>query len=335
MSIQLYFQRTLILMGITFIMIQVPLIIDSGLILKLFGQNKKESFEASNMALISLPGYLCGYLTELFYRTLCAKNEIWPSIIIGGSNAICALLFQLLNFYLLHWNLIGIALASSIAMICSAISITLIFLAHDFVQDFSLFAPSWKALDSWWDIGVNYASNLILLVAKKFILELPLIVGGIIGDVELGAAKILRRYSKLLAVISLGFGTSCIARIGAAIGARSLPSLHVYTAATFIFFTIFLLIATILNICLRYPLAELTTTDQEVVELAASLTTLVAIVDFLKLFIIMTFLSIFRGAGSVVFSTVTTLACEYILGLTLGTYLAFTFELELLEYYGH
>ena len=308
-------------------MIQTPLIIDSGLILRIIGQNRAESFDASNMALITLPGYFCAYATELFYRTLCAKSKIWPALIAGGSCAICALLLQLLSFYILHWNLTGIALASSAALICSAVILTIIFLAHRFPHELNLFVPSIAALDGWWDMGVNYASSLVLIIAIKIILELPVVVGGLIGAVELAAANVIRRYSVILALLIFGFTTASISRIGAAVGARSRSSLYVYTSATFIFFALFLLIFTILNILLRYPLASLTTTNPLVIEMSASLTILVALVDCLKLFIVSTFLSIFRGVGLMVFPTVTTLTCEYIFGLTLGMYLSFYVKL--------
>lgn len=309
-------------MGITFFMIQTPLVIDSGLILRLIGQNRENALQASNMALITLPGYLCGFLSEILYRTLFAKKSIWPAIVSGGAGALCALLIQLLSLYVLHWVLMGMSLASSGALVTTALVITIIFLAHKFVYDLNLLVPSKAALDDWWEMGVNYASSLLLLFTIRLLFELPVIVGGIISGVELATANILRRYSVFLALTTFGYNTACIAKIGSALGARSRTSLYVHTAAIFLFFTLFLSALTILNILLRYPLARITTNESAVVESSASLTPLVAVYDLIKLFNASAFYSIFRGAGSIVFPTACAIVCEYLFGLPLGIYLS-------------
>ena len=288
---------------------------------------------ASNMALISLPGYLGAIYIELFYRTLFAKKQTWPAIVAGGSNAICALLIQLVSFYLLHWGLIGIALASSVASIFSTIIIIVITFAHNFVHELKLFIPLRNALDDWWNLGVSFTSNIILIFSIRLISELPVIFGGMIGAVELGAASILRRYSAFLFLITISFTTPCINGIGASIGARSLFSLKVYTAATFVFFTCFLSIATILNILLRYPIANLTTNQPAIVEMSASLTILVAVYDLFKMFNACCFFSVFIGSGSIIFPTVTTLVCQFIFSLPLGANLSFYFGLGIAGYY--
>ena len=137
-SAQLTLQRSLLLAEVTFVLAQTPLIIDSGLFLRLLYQKREVSNAASDMALIVLPGYLAGFIYEIFYRTLFSRKEVWPAIVSGAVSGACALLVQLLSFYVLGWGLVGIALADCFALIGGSIAITIIFLKHEFVQEMSL-----------------------------------------------------------------------------------------------------------------------------------------------------------------------------------------------------
>ena len=321
-SAQLTLQRSLLLAGVTFLVAQTPLIIDSGLFLRLLYQKREVSNAASDMALIVLPGYLAGFIYEIFYRTLFSRKHVWPAIVSGAVSGACALLVQLLSFYVLGWGLVGIALADCFALIGGAIAIMVIFQKHEFVQEMSLLVPSRDALVQWKEMGVSYAASVVLQIAQRFIYEFPLILGGIISTEELATANVVRRYSLLFALFGMGYTTPCIASIGTAIGARSRTSLYVYTAAIFSAFGVFLTIATAANILLRYPLASMTVEDANIVEMSAHLTILVAFYDLVKVLISYAIYSIFRGNGSIIFPTVISLTTEYLLGMPLGLYLS-------------
>lgn len=314
-------------------MAQIPLIIDSGLFLRLLFQKREVANAASDMALIVLPGYFAGFVYEILYRTLFARKEVWPAIVSGAASASCALVVQLLSFYLFGWGLVGIALADCVALIAGTIAILIIFLNHDFVHQMKLIIPDRDALVQWWEMGSSYAFSVLLQIAQRFIYEFPLILGGIISINELATANVVRRYSLLFALFGMGYTTPCIAGIGTAIGSRSRTSLYVYTTAIFCAFTIFLTIATGTNIALRYPLARWTVDDPNIVEMSAQLTLLVAMYDLVKVLISYAIYSIFRGSGSIIFPTAISLMTEYLFGMPLGLYLSLYLKWGIAGYY--
>ena len=330
---KLTFQKTILISGATFLVAQTPLLIISGLILRLLHQKREIANTASDMALIVLPGYLAGFVSEIFYRTLFARKEVWPAIVATGATALCALFVQLLSFFVLKWDLVGIALADCFALFANAITISIIFMNYNFVHDMNFLVPSKDALEQWGEMGGSYAASVLLQIAQRFIYEFPLILGGIISVEELATANVVRRYSLLFALFGMGYTTPCIAGIGTAIGARSRTSLYVYTAAIFTAFGIFLTIATIANIALRYPLASITVDSANIVEMSAQMTILVAIYDLLKVLVSYAIYSIFRGSGSIVFPTVISLLIEYLVGVPLGLYFSLYLKWGIAGYY--
>lgn len=311
----------------------MPLIIDSGLFLRLLDQKREVSNVASDMALVVLPGYLAGYIHEILYRTLFARKKVWPAIVSGAVSGVCALIVQLISYFVFNWGLMGIALADCVALLGCTTTIVIIFLRHEFVHEMNLLNVSRDALVQWWDMGKSYASSVVLQIAQRFIYEFPLILGGIISREELATANVVRRYSLLFALFGMGYTTPCIASIGTAIGARSRTTLHVYTTAIFSAFGVFLSIATALNIALRYPLASWTIDDPNIVEMSARLTILVAIYDLVKVLISYAIYSLFRGSGSIIFPTVISLMTEYLFGMPFGLYLSLHCQWGIAGYY--
>lgn len=312
---------------------QTPLIIDSGLIMRLLRQSRGASNDASNMALITLPGYLVALIYEVLYRTLFARKEIWPVIVSGAAIATCALGLQILSICALHWALVGIALANCLALVAGAVVVGIIFLAHQFVHEMRLLRPTLEALGGWKGIGSSYITSVVLQIALRFINEFALIIGGVIGPVELAATNVLRRYTLIFTILGMAYSNPSIASIGAAIGARSSGSLRVYTAATFMFFGLFLTIATAVNIIARNPFAYLTANDSLVAEMVANVTILVAIYDLLKLLLSYVIYGFFRGSGSMIFPTATTLIVEYLIGIPLGLFLSLHVRLGIAGFY--
>jgi Na+-driven multidrug efflux pump len=264
----------------------------------------------------TLPGFFARANFELFARLFIALKNEWLLLIIAALICGSSLLSLFLFINVFELNLVGIVISINIAFTLGfLVSLGLIFLLpslrelrlfHFSKQSFSEYVPIWK-------------TNILALLFGIF--------GLLFGYVELAAQSILIRYTFVILGIAAGFFTSSITNMGYAYGRNDRALMFIIYKASIILFVIMVVIATAFNIILRYPLAELTTSEESVIDLAANLTPLVAIANDLAVLYLLTSLPLLttsRVLVTTIFSFIANIIVGFPIAIVLTLYTNFS-----------
>ena len=134
-------------------------------------------------------------------------------------------------------------------------------------------------------------------ITMRCIVEMCVIFGGILSQVKLGVATILRRYTTFASSIPLNLMASIVCKsIGASSGKRSHISVRVCIFSGLIFAFVIGFFLTLFNVLLRQPISGHMNNETSVKAITADRTLIVSNLDWIML-VYMTNIFVFRRVG--------------------------------------
>ena len=329
---RILFQRTLIIGYLIYFAVGIPIMLNSSLIFFLIGQDIQVSHLAGNCLTITIPVYFVKFFGELLFRIFLAQLKTTRVVIASAFYGITLVLFEILFVHLLKFGLYGIPLGMTLAL-CVYTGVMLCLFLMDTTQGtYNFFQFHEDCMGRWPELCTDYFYAIIIGITFRLTNEACTFLAGMLGIIELAAQTILRRYTVFSHILTFGFGSPCISLIGRAIGCKSIADFQISVQATLLFhFSLSFSIA-VLTVIFRNPLASLMSSNVDVVNLAVSLTLIVAFYDFLNLFNT-GFLDIFRAMDAMKFPFIVAVTTSYFLGLPLSFVLTLYTPLRLAGFY--
>lgn len=275
------FQTGIFAISILFWLVAVPLILLSPFILLALQQNQNVAYAAGYCLMGTIPGLFANLLYEVLSNLYIAQQFGMAVIASAFTMFIVCLI---LNFALVIWlnlELVGIVISLNISYFSGLFVLLGITMIKKSQRDLDLLTYTSESIHNVWSVLGSIVWASLLGLAGSFFSEVGTILAGILGAIELAAQAILSRYTLLIAIFMIGFFKTNISHLAKAFSIRNKELyFHELRVALFVFFLLSILY-TALNIATRYPLAHLVTQETSVIELAASLTPLVAISNLL------------------------------------------------------
>ncbi|MCP4004398.1 MAG: MATE family efflux transporter [bacterium] len=311
------------------VLISVPLIwlvLQTGSVLLLFGQDPGLSADAQAYSLARIPGLPFYMVYSVLRQYLQGRELVRPALwVILIANAVNIFLNWILIFGHLGfpaYGLIGAGVATSLTQVLSLVGLYL------FVRAFSLHRGAWvgwsrKAVDPK---GLREIIRLGFPIAIQVSLEmwafsLGTLIAGMLGPVHLVAHTVAINMASITFMLPLGVAQAATTRVGNLIGAgKPLDAQRAAWVSMAMGAGIMAVLGTVM-VLLRDFLPRLYTSDLEVVMLCASVLPIAALFQVFDGAQVVA-CGVLRGMGRVRPAMVFNLISYWLIGLPLGGYLA-------------
>lgn len=325
------FQRTALIWTTLFFLIQVPLLCNWGLILRLAGQNQQLAHIAQIFIFIQLPRYFALYIANLCLMTMFAQDIVWPTLMANVLNFGLVVVAELL-VAVFHADVYFLAAGVCAAQLLTTCVVLVLFLVkHAHHPDLVRFESN--SFDDWSEMFSQSILSIAQHVAMRLVMEVGVIMGGLLSHVELGAATILRRYTAFASSIPLNLMAPVVCKsIGASIGKRSHVSVRVYICSGFLLIFVIGILLALVSVLFRRQMARLMTNEPAVVVIAEELTGIVSLLDCIML-LYMTNIFVFRGLRAMTFPTIMGFCLQNGFSVPLSVVLVFSKHMHLSGYY--
>ncbi|MBX3044068.1 MAG: MATE family efflux transporter [Candidatus Kapabacteria bacterium] len=285
----------------------------------------KSYYVISSLSLI--PSMLFVSFKQFTEGITLTKPAMYASIVFNLVNVFLNYIFIYGNFGFPRMELDGAGWASLIAR--TGMGLSLVFYVF-FNPDFKIYTDK---LD-WKKYSINHIKRILKLglpISLQFLLEVGsftfgALMMGWLGSNELAAHQIAISIAGFTYLAASGIGSAATIRLSNLLGERKIGELKVSGNASLVLVLIWMSIAAVLMILLRYHLPSLYVSELPVIELTASLFIVAA---FFQIFdgVQVTALGALRGIKDVRVPTFISLLSYWIIALPVGYILAFTFEL--------
>lgn len=322
----IYLQTGILLLGC----ILIPIVLINYYTAKCLiwlGQPPNIAQLAGQFSRLSIPGIPCLYLYELIKKLLQAQNIVTPMVSIAILSNVVHIILGLCLTQCTSLGFAGAAIARSFANGCLLIALGPYF--SQFPQSIRKWWPGWnlrlavREMKPFLKLGIP---GMMMILMEWWSFEIMAIIVGVLPNsvVAIGVHSILVNISTLTFNVYLGISVACNVRVGNCMGAN-LPR-HAKMVANLslaLSLGISMLMAVFI-LMLRTFLSRAFITEPATVDLlyhALLLLLPYQLCDAVNVVL----QGIFRGIGQQTLGACINFVVYFILGLPLGTYLAFTF----------
>ncbi|GAA50015.1 multidrug and toxin extrusion protein 2, partial [Clonorchis sinensis] len=245
-------------------------------ILRLLKQDPVVAKAAADYLLYMVPGLWFAAYAQLLTKYIQTQNRVLPPLFIGiATNALNALLHYVLLF-VVKTGVKGSAISqvAAYAFQCVVLLSYILTIERRGVTWNGWTSKLWLDWGTWFKLAMP---GIFMTTLEWSIFEMGSIVAGTIGEKELATQAILFNVESMcFTLLPLGFGVAVSIRLGHFLGAGSSvgPRSVLSVALVTIWMISMLFVLTI--VLLRWHIPKIFTTDNDVIQLAASLLPLVA-----------------------------------------------------------
>ncbi len=179
------FQRTLLIGLVFYLVIGIPLLLNSSLIFILFGQRIEISKMAGNALVITIPGYILWFLGELLFRLYLAQMKIKQVVLISTLYGASLVLFQIAFVFILRFGFYGIPIGATLSLVTFSIIVLISNLIDSSQAPYQLFKIQSNCLENCGEMTKNYVYSLCQIGIYRFSNESCTFLAGRLGKKNL------------------------------------------------------------------------------------------------------------------------------------------------------
>lgn len=231
----------------------------------------------------------------------------------------------------LNTEAMGLAASYTVASILTTVFVMILMLAYRSQRDLLL---EWtrESFSELWELIWLFLKTVAYQFSMRLFVEVGTIFISLLGPDDLGAQFILLRYGIIVLVTGMGFWIASVALMGRAAGRGKREKFVSIFRANFSIFIAIAIIMFFLLCVLRYQLAYASTSLPKVQNILVGLTPFEAMYLAVMLLFIGSH-SLLLSLGKVNVPTITTIVCEFIVGMPLAMVLTFGTSLRLYGFY--
>ncbi|TGZ64148.1 hypothetical protein CRM22_006525 [Opisthorchis felineus] len=245
-------------------------------ILRLLKQDPVVAKAAADYLLYMVPGLWFAAYAQIFTKYIQTQNRVLPPLFMGiATNALNALLHYVLLF-VVKTGVKGSAISqvAAYAFQCVVLISYILTIERRGVTWNGWTSKLWLDWGTWFKLAMP---GVFMTTLEWSIFEMGSIVAGTIGEKELATQAILFNVESMcFTLLPLGFGVAVSIRLGHFLGAGSSVGPRSVLSVALVTVWVISMLFVLTIVLLRWQIPKIFTTDNDVIQLAASLLPLVA-----------------------------------------------------------
>ncbi|KAJ0759242.1 putative multi antimicrobial extrusion protein [Helianthus annuus] len=323
----IYLQRSTVLLMATGIPLMFVYIFSRSLLI-LIGQSK-EIATAASLFIFGLIPQIFAYAANFpIQKFLQAQSIVNPSAYIAAAVLVVHLLLTWLALFVWEWGLLGASLVLSFSWWVVVVAQYVYIVTSNRTNKKTWTGFSMQAFSGLWDFFKLSVASGVMLCLEMWYYQVLVLIAGLLEnpEVALDSLAICMTLLAWVIMISFGFQAAASVRVSNELGAGHPKSAAFSVAIVTLISLIISLICAIILLFSRHSISYIFTEGETVANVVSELTPLLAISIILNG--IQPVLSgVAVGCGWQAFVAYVNVGCYYVVGVPLGAFLAFKFNL--------